>query len=57
MKHGIKTSEFWLVVIGALVTIGNDAMGLGLERETIMAFAAMVGTYATGRGIAKHGGK
>lgn len=57
MKHGIKTSEFWLVVIGAMVTVGNDAMGLGLERDTIMAFAAMVGTYATGRGIAKHGAK
>lgn len=53
IKDGFKTSEFWLVVIGALVTVANDGLGLGLERDTIMAFAAMVAGYAVSRGVAK----
>lgn len=53
MKTGIKTSEFALVVVGAIITIANDGLGLGLDRETIMAFAVMVAGYATSRGIAK----
>jgi hypothetical protein len=54
MKTGFKTSEFALVVIGALVTVANDGLGLGLDRETIMAFATMVAGYAVSRGVAKH---
>lgn len=57
MKEGIKTSEFWMVVIGALITIANDGLGLGLDRETIMNFAIMVAGYAGGRGLAKIGKK
>lgn len=53
MKEGIKTSEFWLVVTGAVITIANDGLGLGLDRETIMAFAAMIAGYAVSRGVAK----
>jgi hypothetical protein len=53
MKKGIKTTEFWLVVIGAAVTVANDGLGLGLERDTIMAFAAMVASYVGGRSYIK----
>jgi hypothetical protein len=53
MKKGIKTTEFWLVVIGAVVTVANDGLGLGLERDTIMAFAAMVASYVGGRSYIK----
>lgn len=55
MKNGIKTSEFALVVVGAVITIANDGLGLGLDRETIMAFATMVAGYAVSRGVAKCG--
>lgn len=53
VKKGVKTSEFWLVVVGAAITIANDGLGFGLDRETIMSFAVMVAGYATSRGIAK----
>lgn len=53
VKNGFKTSEFWLVVAGAVITIANDGLGLGLDRETIMAFAAMIAGYAVSRGVAK----
>lgn len=54
MKKGINTSEFWLVVVGAAITVANDGLGLGLDRETIMNFAVMVAGYAVSRGVAKH---
>ena len=53
VKSGFKTSEFLLVVVGALVTVANDGLGWGLDRETIMAFAAMIAGYAVSRGVAK----
>lgn len=53
MQKGINTSEFWLVVIGAAITIANDGLGLGLDRETIMTFAAMIASYAGGRSYVK----
>lgn len=53
LKKGVMTSEFWLVVVGAAITIANDGLGLGLDRETIMNFAIMIGGYAASRGIAK----
>lgn len=53
MKKGINTSEFWLVVVGAAITVANDGLGLGLDRETIMAFAAMIASYAGGRSYVK----
>lgn len=53
MKEGIKTSEFWLVVVGAVITVANDGLGLGLERETIMSFAAMIASYVGGRSYLK----
>lgn len=57
MKKGINTSEFALVVVGAIITIANDGLGLGLDRETIMNFAIMIGSYAVSRGVAKREAK
>jgi membrane protein DedA with SNARE-associated domain len=49
MTRGWKTSEFWTLVAGSAVAIANEGFGLGLEAETIVAFAGMVVSYVLGR--------
>ena len=53
MRAGWKTSEFWGVVVGCLVTILNGAFGWDLPAESLIGIAVMVAGYALARGQAK----
>jgi hypothetical protein len=48
-KPGIKTTEFWLVVVGALITVFNKGLGFDLPEEAILSLAGMIGSYVGGR--------
>lgn len=52
-RSGIRTSEFWLAVVGAFVMIANRGLGLDLPEETIMSIAGVVASYIFGRTAVK----
>lgn len=52
-KAGLKTSEFWAVLVTSLLTILNQALHWDLPDETIATVAGLVASYAIGRGLAK----
>ncbi len=56
MKPGYKTTEFWGVLVAAVLTVANSGLGLGLPDETIATLAALASSYAVGRGLAKKSG-
>lgn len=49
MTNGMKTSEFWMAVIGAGLVIANQGLGLGIDEATVSNFANMVIAYIIGR--------
>ena len=49
MKPGYKTSEFWLAVIFANLTVFKEHIVPGLPVELIMAAAVPVVAYMIGR--------
>lgn len=53
LKAGIKTSEFWVTLVGAGLMITNQGLGLGIDEPTVLAFAAMVVSYVLGRSVVK----
>ena len=53
MKKGYKTSEFWMVLFSATLTVANSALDLGLSTESVATLAGVAGSYAVGRGLAK----
>ena len=53
IKTGIKTTEFWLALITAIITVLNEQIGLNLPKEAIISIIAMVISYIFGRSIVK----
>jgi uncharacterized oligopeptide transporter (OPT) family protein len=53
IKTGIKTTEFWLALITAIITVLNEQLGLNLPKEAIISIIAMVISYIFGRSIVK----
>lgn len=53
MKSGIKTSEFWMAVVGAGLLVLNKGLGLDIPEETVNNFAYMVISYVFGRSVIK----
>jgi len=53
IKSGIKTSEFWLALVAAVIMVFNEQLGLNLPKEAIMSIMAMVISYIFGRSIIK----
>lgn len=49
MKQGIKTSEFWMAVVGAGLLIANKGLGLGIDEATVTNFAHLVIAYILAR--------
>lgn len=46
--HKLKSRKFWMSVIAALLVIANEGLDLGIDTETVMAFAAIVIGYIFG---------
>lgn len=53
MKEGVKTSEFWLPVGVAVISVMNAVLGLGMSDATIAAVAGTVVAYIASRGYLK----
>ena len=46
----LKSRKFILTVVMALITIGNDGLGLNLPAESIMTIAGLVVGYVVSQG-------
>lgn len=56
MKPGYKTSEFWVAVVTANVTLFNQSGVLGsvvMPVEGLAVIAGIIGSYILSRGLAK----
>ena len=54
IRSGIKTTEFWVSIIVAMLVAGADALGHPLNPETVAGLVALVVGYAFQRmGIKK----
>lgn len=53
MKKGRMTSEFWLIIAVAGLTLLNDLAGLGLDEDTLNRVALIIVTYIVGRSTVK----
>lgn len=53
ITKGVKTSEFWLVVLSAILMVANKGLGLNIDEATTLSFAGMVVTYIAGRSAVK----
>lgn len=38
----LKSRKFWMAVVSAALVIANDGLDLGVNNETVIAFAAIV---------------
>lgn len=43
-----KSRKFWMAIISALLVVLNEGLGLGVDSETVLAFAAIVISYIIG---------
>jgi hypothetical protein len=53
VKKGLKSSEFYVTCIGALIPVINTTFGLELDPNTIMSMIALCVTYIGGRSHVK----
>ena len=55
-----KSRKFWMVIIGALITVLNEGLGLNLPREALITIGGLIVSYVIGQGMqdaAKEKGK
>lgn len=43
-----KSRKFWLAVVSAILVVLNDGLELGVDSETVLAFAGIVATWIIG---------
>ena len=53
MKAGIKTSEFYLTIVGALVPLLNQLFGWNIPLEAVLSVTGSLAAYVLSRGVAK----
>ena len=53
MKKGLGTSEFWVVVIFAVLGVVNNLFGLGISDDTLENIALVVAGYLGSRTVVK----
>lgn len=53
IKAGVKTSEFWLTLVGVVIPVLNQYLGLNIPTEAVMGILGVIGTYSVSRGVAK----
>lgn len=57
MARGVKTSEFWVMVIAAVLTEVNALTNGGISVQEAAAVWGPAVAYIASRGLAKLGGK
>ncbi len=55
VKSGIKTSEFWVALCGAIIPVLNQHLGLNIPQEVVMTILGLMASYIIGRLIVKKG--
>ncbi len=53
LSKGIKSSEFWLGLLGIIIIAGADAFGIPLTEDTVNNVFNVVMTYIGGRSAVK----
>lgn len=53
MKPGIRTSEFWVMVIGAVATLAAELSGMEINTEELAMIWGPAMAYIVSRGLAK----
>ncbi len=53
MKPGIRTSEFWIMVIGAIATLVAEMSGMEIDAEDLAMIWGPAMAYIVSRGLAK----
>jgi putative flippase GtrA len=53
IKAGIRTSEFWLALLTAILTVFNKHLGLNIPVESLVTIASIVITYIISRTVVK----
>lgn len=48
----LRSRKFWMAVVSALLVVLNDGLGLGIDAETVLAFAGIVLGYIFGEAYA-----
>lgn len=49
MPEKLKSRKFWTVVVGAVILIANDGLGLKLDSTTILGFSGIIMSYIFGQ--------
>ena len=44
----LKSRKFWMAVVTAVLIVLNDGLDLGIDTETVIAFAGIVATFIIG---------
>ena len=53
MSAKLKSRKFWMAVVGGIIIVANDGLGLGLPAEAITALATVIIGYIVGQGVAE----
>lgn len=53
VKAGLRSSEFWLALVAAVLPVLNQHLGLGLPVEAILSIAGVAASYILGRSWVK----
>ena len=49
MKAGIKTSEFYVALLGAILPVLNKELGLHIPTDQVIAIIGLLASYVLGR--------
>jgi ketopantoate hydroxymethyltransferase len=53
VKSGLKTTEFYLALLGAAIPVVNTHLGLNLPSGAVLGIAGIIVSYILGRSIVK----
>jgi len=53
IKKGLKSTEFYVAIIGAIIPVINKTFGLDLDPNTIMSITGVCITYIASRAHVK----
>lgn len=53
VKTGLKTTEFWMALLAAVLPVLNGRLGLNIPIEGLLSVAGIAGSYVLGRSWVK----
>ncbi len=53
MKPGIRTSEFWIMVVGAVAALVAEMSGMEIDAQGVAMIWGPAAAYIVSRGLAK----